>query len=448
MKNFGLIVICGLLLISCSTFKKMEEMKFPEKGGVLISNFTEISVLEKAGAKKNDVLWKYDGVLVESVEQLGVLKSEVKSEMVEVEIYRQGELLVMQIPAGKIGVYLMPIPREDKIDKDAVMIEGIGKLDWSMGMDNSFFGSLMRIEERKGQGLGYEDLMVLSGYGFRTNFFDGWCPSSPDATCGFNAGAEILTGLGYDFEFIHLDAEDNCEKDSLVKYMNKAEMINEIKTSIDEGWPLIAIDLIKVPEWGMITGYQKNGRELLCRTYYDQTEEYDIAWKMPFAIVRIHGKKKVEIAPLYPASLKLAKMLYETERYDNYTNGIFAIDTWLEHLKNTETLKTATAEKFAEMSLANTWTHYCLVRSRAITANYLESNKAKFQTNEDILGELSVIYQKETDILKKGLEYLAPLQDSGTPETWTTEMRAHEILILEEFRNLELRAQQLLIALD
>ncbi|MDP8322306.1 MAG: PDZ domain-containing protein [Candidatus Stygibacter australis] len=448
MKNFVIIFICMLLLISCSTFKKVEDMQFPEKGGVLISNFTENSVLEAAGARKNDVILKYDGVMVESVEQLGTLKSEVKSEMVEVEIYRQGELLVIQIPAGQIGVYLMPIPRKDKINKDAVMIEGIGKLDWSMGMDNSFLGSLMRIEEQKGQGLGYEDMMVLSGYGFRTSFFDGWCPSSPDATCGFNAGAEILTGLGYDFEFIHLDADDNCEKDSLAKYMNKAEMINEIKASIDEGWPLIAIDLIKVPEWGVITGYQKGGKELLCRTYYDQTEGYEIAWKMPFAIVRIYNKEEVEIAPLYPASLKLAKTLYETERYDQYTNGIFAIDTWLEHLKKTETLKTATAEKFAEMSFANTWIHYCLVGSRAITASYLESNKAKFQTDGEILGELIGIYQKEADILKKGLEYLAPLEGSATPETWTAEMRAKEILTLEEFRNLELRAQQILIALN
>ena len=448
MKNFVIIFICGLLLISCSTFKKVEDMKFPEKGGALISNFTENSVLEKAGARKNDVLWKYNGIIVESSEHLGVLKSEVKSDMVEVEIYRKGELKVMQIPAGKIGVYLMPIPRKSSIDNDAVMIEGIGKLDWSMGMDNTFFGSLMRIEEQKGQGLGYEDLMVLSGYGFRTSFFDGWCLSSPDAACGFNSGAEILSKLGYDYEFIYLDVADNCEKDSLAKYLNEAEMMTEIKSSIDEGLPLIAIDLIQMPEWGVITGYQKDGRELLCRTYFDQSEGYEIAQKMPFAIVRIHSKKEVDIAPLYPAALKLAKTLYETERYDNYTNGIFAIDTWLEHLKNPEILKAATAEEFAEMSLANTWTYYCLVGSRAITSSYLADNKGKFETDEALLSELSVIYQKEADILKEGFEYLAPLQGSATPETWTAEMRSHEILTLEEFRNLELHAQQLLSALN
>lgn len=421
-------------------------MKFPAKGGLLISNFTDDSVLEEAGARKNDVLWKYNGLIVESVEQLGTLKSEVKSDMVEVEIYRQDELLMMQIPAGQIGVYLIPIPRESKIDKDAIFIENIGKLDWSMSMDNTFFASLMRIEEQKGQGLGYEDLMVLSGYGFRTNFFDGWCPSSPDATCGFNAGAEILSRLGYDFEFIHLSEDDNCEKDSLVKYMTKAEMINEIKSSIDEGWPLIAIDLIQVPEWGVITGYQKDGKELLCRTYFDQTEGYEIARKMPFAIVRIHGKKEVDLAPLYPASLELAKTLYETQRYDKYTNGIFAIDTWLEHLKDKKLLA-ATPEKFAEMSFVNTWIYYCLTGARDITAKYLVSNMEKFPIDAEIYAELCEIYQKEADLLQAGLENIAPLEGSATRETWTADMRARQILTLEKFRNLELRAQQIFLAL-
>ncbi|MCF7913188.1 MAG: hypothetical protein K9M99_11710 [Candidatus Cloacimonetes bacterium] len=421
-------------------------MESPEKGGLLITDFTENSVLQNAGAQKNDILWKYNGTIVESVEQLGELKKRVDTELVEVEVLHHAEHHVLQIPAGKIGVYLMLIPWEGVIDTDAVMIKGIGKLDWSSGMDNTFLGALEQIEKLKGQGLGYEDLMLLSGYSFRTNFFEGWCPSSPDATCGFNAGEEILKKLGYNYETIHLKGDEECTEDSLVNYMNKTEMISVIKASIDNGWPVLAIDLIQVPEWGVITGYQKDGKELLCRTYFDQADGYEIAQNIPFAIVIIHGKKEVDLDPLYPEALKLAKVLYETENYNNYTNGIHAIDTWITHLNDEKVLMNASPEKFAEMSLANSYIYYSLAGARALTADYLKKNKEKFDVDQDLLAELSEIYEQEAELLQKGFSNLAALGGSATPETWTIEMRRKELLTLDEFRNLELRAKQLFSA--
>jgi hypothetical protein len=342
----------------------------------------------------------------------------------------------------------MPIASTSKIKKNAVMIKGIGKLQWGLGMDNSFLGALAQIEEVKGQGLSYEELLVLSGYGFRTNFFDGWCPSSPDATCGFNAGAEILTKLGYEYKFIYLKQGDDCEPDSLLKYVEKEELISEIIASIDEGMPLIAIDLVQVPEWGIITGYQKEGKELLCRTYFDQNKGYEIAQKVPWVIVRITNIKEVDTASLHQESLKLAETLYNTERYGEYTNGMFATETWLNHLKDEVKLKQADATAFAEMSFTNTWIYYCLADTRAIAARYLESNASKFGADAEIMAELIRIYQKEAEILQAGMANLTPMNNNATPETWTAEMRSGQIMILEEFRNLERKAQQIFMTLN
>ena len=168
MKYFiMLIFVFTLLIVSCSTLKKQNGIELLAESGEIITEFTDDSPLAKAGIRKKDILWEYDGTIIQSVQHLSELKE-------------------------------------------------------------------------------------------------------------------------------------------LVKYVDKEGLYNKIKSSIDEGMPLIAIDLTQTHECGIITGYQKDGKELICRTYFDQNKDYEIAPKVPWAIVRIINKKKVDVAPLYLESLKLA----------------------------------------------------------------------------------------------------------------------------------------------
>lgn len=175
MKIEKLIIILTVLLFlaSCSIFRKTGG-KMPEEGGLIITDFTEKSNLEQAGAKRKDILWKYNGEIVYNIQQLGELKEQITSGSVEVEVLHNGKNLSLMIPAGQLGVYLLPIPREHTFDNDVKMIKGVGKLQWGNDMDITFLGALSRLDEAKGQGLSYDDLLVLSGYGFRNNFYDGW----------------------------------------------------------------------------------------------------------------------------------------------------------------------------------------------------------------------------------------------------------------------------------
>ena len=441
------LVIVIFFLVSCSFFTKEKKMELPEEGGLIIHDFTENSPLERAGAKRKDILWKYDGKIVSSVEHLGKLKEEVKSDMVQVEIIHYDEHKVVSIPSGKIGVYLLPIVKESTIDKDAQIIEGIGKLQWGNDQDISFFGALAEIEKLRGQNLTYNDLLVLSGYGYRTNFYDGWCPSSPDATCGFNCGEEIMKKLGYEIEFLYLEDMMEQDKEFTLETHSWKEIKQQITASIDSGFPVLAIDLIQVPEWGLITGYQKNGDELFCRTYFDRTEGYDLVQKKPWVLIRIHGKKEVDIAPLYNQSLKLAAKLYNTPQFENYTNGINATETWISHLKNEDHIISQDAQQFQGISHANSWIYYALSDSRKKTATYLANNKSMFTVDENILSQISELYTQEAEILEKGLPYTASIMKTNTPETWTTEMRARQVLTLQEYHNLELKVKQLLNSL-
>ena len=423
-------------------------MELPGRGGLVIAKFTDESKLQDAGAKVKDILWRYNGIIVQSVEQLGELKTQVTTEMVDVELYRQGELLCLQIPAGQIGIYLLPLAQKRTIDKDAVIIEGIGKLQWGKDMDNSFFGALTQIEELKGQKLSYNDLMVLSGYGIRTSFFESWCPSSVDATCGFDCGSEILTNLGYKYEYLFLKGKEKLDANPELNAFEQDELIEKITSSIDNGWPVLAIDLIEVPEWGIVTGYQKNGKELFCRTYFDKSEGYEIAQKIPWVVLRIYDKEELDIAPLYKKALTLAEKLYETESFNGYTNGIKAIQTWITHLQNEEDILKQEPAVFTEISFDNSWIYYCLADARAKTAKYLLEHKADFQLDEAMFTELCDIYNREADILMMGMQNTAPLEGNNDPQTWTPEMRTRQILTLEEFLNLEQKAMQLLKAIS
>lgn len=45
---------------------------------------------------------------------------------------------------------------------------------------------------------------------------------------------------------------------------------NRIINDLNRNIPVLAINLRVAAEWGVITGYEQQGKILLCRTYYDK----------------------------------------------------------------------------------------------------------------------------------------------------------------------------------
>ena len=75
---------------------------------------------------------------------------------------------------------------------------------------------------------------------------------------GFGAKA-----LGREFSFLGRD-----------KDTTKDEFMNFIKAHIDEGYPCIALGIIGPPEPCIITGYRKNGEELLGWNFFQNDSEF------------------------------------------------------------------------------------------------------------------------------------------------------------------------------
>ena len=449
-KSHIFFISCMISLISfaynCNLYANLDESNLTGKTeginqkktvvGLEILKFTKNSNLEKAGAKIGDLIVKYNGENVYSIEGLKSLLKSVEISEVEVILKRNDKEITLTIPKGQIGVYTKKSIPKYQAKEDDVVIEGIGILGWGMDMDNSFLGAVYRIDEKFGQNCSYVDISGLSGYAFRLLFFDGWCPSSPDATCGKDVGSEILEKLGYKFDVYHLTTEfmDENMKESAI---SEEEIRKILMKSIDYGWPIIAIDLIDIPEWGIVTGYQKDGKKFFCRTYFDKTKEYEIARKIPWAIFVITDKQETDITPQYKNSLLFAKELYKTEKFENYFSGLKAIQEWIKDLKGEKYFKEINDTQFEETNLANWWIYYSLFIARQNAKNYLTKNINKFDVDVALITELSEFYAKEVEILKNGFQYVPSTEEVEKRADWNDEMRKSQCEVLENFFEIE-----------
>ncbi len=448
MKHLSIfMIIIGLVFFSLNYVYAGEESSENQNKDfkLVIVDFIDDSNMQKAGAEIGDILILYNNEKVHSIKHLGILKEAVQTEEVEVFVLRRDKKIKLIIPKGKMGIHIKEYAPDHKMDENAVIIEGIGKLEWGIGMENSFLAAVYRIDEKYGNNLSYTDIIGLSGYGFRTLFFDKWCPSSPDATCGFDSGAEILKKLGYETEYFFLKNEQFEEMGIPTK--SKDEILKIILKSIDRGWPVIAIDLIDVPEWGIITGYQKEGKELFCRTYFDRTQRYEIAQKFPWVICVIKKKENVDILPGYQKSILLAKKLYNTEKYENYFSGIRALDEWIIALQDNEYLNSIEDEEMQEVWMANWWIYYSLFEARKIAQQYLLDNKEKFDIEVELIDQLTELYAKETKIMEDGFAFVPSPYNEKFSE-WNEETRAKQFEVMKTLLQVENEVNDILLKIE
>jgi len=397
-----------------------------------IKGFTDVSALEQADAQFGDLILKYDGRDVHNLNELGEAQANVSENQVSVELKRGNEFITVQIPSGALGVYLQELQPAHQIKDDPVIIKGVEKLEWDSEMKNTFLGCMTRIEEKFGQKLDYNQLAGLSTYAFRFHFFDRWCPSSPDATVGFDAGSYLLDQLGYEYEMCFKETDQS--KESGIKTYGEEELKAKIKESIDKGWPVMAADLIQVPEWGIITGYQDDGNEHFCRTYFDKTEGYELAQKFPFLVLIIKDKKEVEID--HTKVLPKVHELYTTEKYDNYFSGIKAWKEWIAALEDEEFFKDLTEDKHFEVMHTNWWIYYTLTEARLVALDYFHDYAGEMGIDEEDAEQLYEILSECVAALESGLPTVPSPYEQDDPE-WEQEQRVHQVKILKQILEIE-----------
>ena len=207
---------------------------------------------------------------------------------------------------------------------DMIFIDGIPPMNYGENKDNTFVRSVQLSLNALGENYSYDHLMGISGAAFRIQFDPGWCPSSADATCGFDVSHEIFKSLGYSARFKRINHNS---------FQDIKDLYSEIKTQIDQGRPIVAINLMGDMEWGVITGYLRNEPGILCRTFNDESEEYSRAKRAPWLNFFISDKKS-DFTPgdLFSRSLELAIMLANTRKFEEYYSGFAAYEKWIEKI--------------------------------------------------------------------------------------------------------------------
>ncbi|UCG92170.1 MAG: PDZ domain-containing protein [candidate division WOR-3 bacterium] len=425
IKNIVMRIFIALL-VTCTFVVADQEKPCEEtcekEQSVVVTGIIPGSYAEDVGIREGDVIVTYNGVPVHCTNKLNALKESLETDSVEIVVKRDDRVISFVIPKGFIGVYIKEVVPDIDYDEDAVVIEGIGRLAWEAGESNSFMGALSRIVEYLKIKKDYTFLMGTSGAAFRILFHENWCPSSPDATVGFDCGTVALMSVGLQGEYLFYNKEAK----------NKQTMQKKILESIDKRMPVIAIDLITVAEWGLVVGYQKNGEELLVRTYFDKRKGYDIAEKFPWVVMTISQREgTIDDGENFKKSLRIAQELYETEKYEAYYSGIAALKYWINRLGE-EDFGSLNDERYNDVMLANAWIYERLGHDRKIGAAYLKSFVTEFPQIEDDINALASIYEAEQRLIAEA-GMIAPYPEQVQEGSdWTAEMRNKQIEILTQ----------------
>jgi len=282
------------------------------------------------------------------------------------------------------------------------ILEGIRGLSWQDGEMNTFMAALQRALEFLEEDYPYSTLMGFSGAAFRLQTHrTGLCPSGPDATCGFDSAGQILKVLRLDHRT--LQAADGEKKIKVA-----------VKKSIAAGRPAIAIDLIKVPDWGLIVGLDAKDRYQVLTFYNAQKNKPQPAEKNPWTVYLLGDQLgPVNRDQAEMSSLFLLKNLLENRSYGPYYTGRSGLERWMEILGQISKFLAGTGEKRGEHLLGNYWNYISLIDCRRAARTYLQEEiRYRRFDNDAIYRKMGDLFGREAEVLSS-YHIPPPFQDEG-----------------------------------
>lgn len=306
----------------------------------------------------------------------------------------------------------------------SIRVEGVGPVrGFAKNRDCTFMHCLELILEATGRKIGYDELMGVSGMGFRTQFrVDKWDVGNPDPLVGDNCLETLFPAIGWGYELRIVRRDELAEADALIR---------SIRTSVDQGVPVLAANVIPPEDWGIITGYRRD-RVWLCRAYDASAQQIDqpaAGW--PTAVVILSSRLALpERGPVHEASIRRAIELFDTRASGAYALGRKAFDEWC------VSLRSARDRSYLH---PNFWTYIGLIDARGAAVRYLRSIAREFGSKETHLKSAADAYDEEVRLLLGGLEHVPPEHHYPTAIP-SIEVRNRQIEILQKARALEEKA--------
>lgn len=292
------------------------------------------------------------------------------------------------------GVYGIGLPKEKERRSDIIMNNDVYKDNESTilyGVPRVAYGvydgctpypiCLKACAEYLGEDIEYYFTMVSSAAAFRFVWNNEcWDLSNVDVFHTLEENNEIYgfaaKALGREFSFLGRDNDTT-----------KEEFIRFIKKNIDEGYPCIALGIIGPPEPCIITGYRKNGEELLGWNFFQNDPEFaanieidesgyficsnwweNTDTQAVMCMGAINGKR-ISNEEIIANGLKVLK---PREEY-GYSKGLLAYDAWKMALMNkNEFIVTDNLFVLFEKMLCQMDAMSCLTDGRGKASRYFE----------------------------------------------------------------------------
>jgi transcriptional regulator with XRE-family HTH domain len=323
-----------------------------------------------------------------------------------------------------------------RIIPDVDMLPGFGQ-----GMDCTWAGSLTAALKAMGADTNYEKVMGVSGACWRIAFHKpdpGWDYSAVDALVAYDYVTPGYKAFGYAPVF-----------GARVEKGNRTAERQNIVKSIDDGKPVLGINLRVAFEWGVICGYQDNGNELLCRTYFDiaagTPEKYLPVDNWPFIIIHFSGKGNVPgDKENLVNSLKTLIASMNMKDAPKHVAGYKAYQSWQKDLRDDTWYKKADDENFGRRLDVNYFCFLALCDARRCSAAYLKSSSGLIKSG--LVNRMAGIYENISEGLSGLLPALpcleegygkAPVKANGMRKVWTDELRHRQADLYDEIIALE-----------
>jgi len=346
--------------------------------------------------------------------------------------------LLRSEPTTRIRQDALLLEKDVKAVQQGLPPGSVPALEWEEGESNTFLVSVSRVLEYRDLSDDYNWLSGISGAAFRFQFHEGWCPSALDATVGYGISPYLFDALGFSYLYM---VEDK-------KGANRDAMRDAMAETLQNDYPVIAIELAGTTEWGLVTGMQKKNRELLCRTFFDQGDPsvYRVAEKFPWTILLVEE----ESFPLpkqnsVTRSIAVAHHMNSLEHAGEYLLGTTGIRAWIDKLEN-ENFNAKNRTELEVVMLTNGRLFRSLRDDRLHAAEYLNRILPLLPEQERKVRELEDLFASTSRILSRSEIHVPYPWELSSLSNWSPASRgkqveALELVLVNETRCAELLAQ-------
>ncbi len=330
---------------------------------------------------------------------------------------------------------------------DKKVIEGVESLGFGRNMDCTWAGALTVALKVLGIDTTYEKVMGMSGACYRIAFHPVWDYSSVDGLVAYDYATPGYKAFGYK----HVHAER-------VPKEHREDERNCIIRDLNKNIPVLAINLRVAPEWGVITGYEQQGKTFLCRTYFDNEiidseysgeDRYLHADNWPFIITHFEEKtyQPSDTENLINSLKVLIDCNNKKEGRCGYTMGYNAYRVWSEALINNDLFleNGQSIDDFIRRMDVNNYCMMSLLDARRCAFEYIKESSALFEGGQrNVLIGLSDIFKEIYGNIKSIYDILPRAEEidkANARKIWTEALRREQAKMLKKVSVMEKEAK-------